>query len=430
MPIHVIGIGLEGADGLLPATRRWLEQANLLVGSPRHLSYFPTYQGQRLVLGELHPIVEQLQTRLAADPQQVIVMLASGDPLFYGIGRLLLQEFAPEHLVFHPHLSSVQLACSRLKLPWQDACMISVHGRSLEELQTALRQGTDKIIVLTDRVNTPLAIAELLQSLDLSTCYQLWVCENLGGDDERIIQLHLDALPDGADDFAPLNVVVLVKQPATQTPNLQTLPRFGIADRDFLSFPDRPGLMTKREIRVQILAELALQPGQVIWDVGAGTGSVSIEIARLIPDAVIYAIEKTAIGLSLIQQNAQRFQVQNVRVVAGEAPDILHELPTPDRIFIGGSGGQLSELVQVCLGRLALPGIMVIAVATLEHQATVISHLSTGSMPTISRLTYRAVQLQIAHSRPMNQVNHLQRWQPLNPVTLIVVSQQQETQNN
>jgi precorrin-6Y C5,15-methyltransferase (decarboxylating) len=377
------------------------------------------------VLGELHPIVEQLRVRLATDPQQVIVMLASGDPLFYGIGRLLLQAFAPEQLVFHPHLSAVQLACSRLKLPWQDACVISVHGRSLEELQTALRQGADKIIVLTDPVNTPLAIAQVLQHLDLSTCYQLWVCENLGGDNERILRLNLGVLPNQADSFAPLNVVVLVRQPARQTPNLQTLPCFGIADREFLSFPDRPGLMTKREIRVQILAELALQPGQVIWDVGAGTGSVSIEIARLVPDATIYAIEKTAIGLSLIQQNAQRFQVQNVRVVAGEAPKILSELPSPDRIFIGGSGGQLSELVQVCLGRLALPGVMVIAVATLEHQAAVITCLSQEAMPTSSRLTYRAVQLQIAHSRPMSQVKHLQRWQPLNPVTLVVVSQQQ-----
>lgn len=413
-PIHVIGVGLEGADGLSAVVQPILQRANLLVGSSRHLSYFPDLPGDRLVLGDLSQAMEQIRAYLPGGP---IVILTSGDPLFFGLGRLLLQEFSPELLTFHPHLSSVQLAFSRIKLPWQDARIISAHGRSPEELQRALQQGVEKIAVLTDGVTTPAAIARLLTALDLPVPYRLWVCENLGGESEGIQSFdHPSALEQ--QTFAALNVVILQRCPSDDHPlELDQLPLLGIPDSAFLSFQDRPGLMTKREVRVQILAELALQDGQTIWDVGAGTGSVTIEMARLCPRATIYAMEKTAIGHALIQQNCQRFQVSSVVALHGCAPAILEGLPAPDRVFIGGSGANLEAILTFTAAVLKPGGRILLALATLEHLGRVMQWLQQQNTAdkTVS-WQHHLLQVQLARSVP---IANLTRYAPLNPVTLV-----------
>ncbi|HEY9299366.1 MAG TPA: precorrin-6y C5,15-methyltransferase (decarboxylating) subunit CbiE, partial [Phormidium sp.] len=365
MTVHVVGIGLDGASGLREEVRQIIAQATVLVGSDRHLSYFPDYTGYRIVLKDLKVTMRAIRSRLEID--NVIVVLVTGDPLFFGLGRLLLAELPKEQLIFHPHLSAIQLAFNRIKVPWQDARVISVHGRCLEQLTIALQQGAEKIAILTDHTHNPEAIARLLQSLDLATTYQFWICENLGGMDERVGFWPIDAIPE--QRFAPLNVVVLLRQTesAQQQTNLQTLPLLGLPDSSFLSYSDRPGLITKREIRLLVLGELALQRGQIIWDVGAGTGSVAIEIARLFPTSTVYAIEKTAAGISLIEQNCQRFGISNVVSIHGTAPEILHHLARPDRIFIGGSGGNLKEILRFAGAQLHPQGVLVLALATLEH---------------------------------------------------------------
>lgn len=416
--IHVVGIGLDGAPGLPESIHQLVRQATLLVGSDRHLSYFPTHPADRLVLTDLSTTIAQIQQQLiplpsSSPPSPLIVILTSGDPLFFGLGRLLLAHFPPDHLTFHPHLSSVQLAFSRLKLPWQDARLISVHGRSLDALIQALQQGSEKLAVLTDGTNTPAAIAELVDSLNLPSRYQIWVCENLGGSDERITEL--SDQPQGERPFAPLNVVVLLRQtdvlPSSQ---FDKLPLLGLPDQEFLSFSDRPGLMTKREVRLLVLGELALQPQQVVWDIGAGTGSVSVEIARLCPDSQIYAIEQTTAGITLIQQNCQRFHVPHVVTIHGSAPSVLTALPSPDRIFIGGSGGNLTAILDTCSDRLLPHGRLVLALATLEHLSTALSWLT--QQPT--RWQHQLLQVQLSRSVA---IANLTRFAPLNPVTLVVV---------
>jgi precorrin-6Y C5,15-methyltransferase (decarboxylating) len=458
IPIHVVGIGLEGAAGLTETVRQMVEQATLLVGSARHLSYFPDHPADRLLLTDLTETIAQLRHRATCCspapplpvPPPLFVILTSGDPLFFGLGRLLLQEFPAEQLTFHPHVSSIQLAFSRVKLPWQDARLISAHGRSLEELTQALQQGAEKLAVLTDGTSTPAAIARLLQSLDLPMRYRLWVCENLGGKDERIVATE-DPAALQEQSFAPLNVVVLQRLTISLTAlDTTTLPLFGIPDSLFLSFPDRPGLITKREVRVQILSELALQPGQIVWDIGAGTGSVAIEIARLCPTSTVYAIEKTAIGISLIQQNSQRFQLENIIPVYGTAPDALHPLPRPDRIFIGGSGGNLPVILDYCAAKLVVGDRIVLALATLEHLTMTLNWLQKAGGKVEGRraedgerrtesggrnfippppspipfpppplpLHSYLLQVQLARSLPFA---NLTRFSPLNPVTLVVI---------
>ncbi|MGP1383221.1 MAG: precorrin-6y C5,15-methyltransferase (decarboxylating) subunit CbiE [Thainema sp.] len=440
-PIHVIGMGLDGMAGLPLSLHEQIAEATVLVGHERYLAGIEQSKAQRIWLDSftegmrhLRQICDSLRgstaERAASNSGQTddqvdqtdsqtkllserIVVIASGDPLFFGIGRLLLQHFPAEWITFHPHPSSIQLAFSRIKLPWQDAHIVSAHGRSLDVLVQTLQKGADKIAVLTDPTHTPRAIAKLVQSLQLPSRYRLWVCENLGGEAEQVQAFwpeELIALPDAAS----LNVVILHRQAqAVQPVDPAQLPLFGIPDPLFLSFPDRPGLMTKREIRLMILGELALQPQLTIWDIGAGTGSVSIEMARLSPSSRIYAVEKTAIGQSLIQQNCQRFQVENIAIASGHAPDALVTLPNPDRIFIGGSGGQLTKILDHCDAALSANGIIVLALATFEHFSTA---LNWFDQQTEIHWRTHHTQLQIARSVA---VQSLTRWSPLNPVTLI-----------
>lgn len=412
--VHVVGIGLDGATGLTESVRQLVEQATLLVGSDRHLSYFPDHSASRLVLGDFAQAIREIRNQLGTNnPNNCIVVLASGDPLFFGFGRLLLEELPRKQLTFYPHLSAVQLAFSRIKVSWQDAQVISAHGRSLEQLTAALQQGIEKIAVLTDKTNTPKAIARLFLALDLPSRYKFWVCENLGGTEEKLQCLPVGALLE--EKFAPLNVVVLLRQTdsADEPLDVDSLPLLGLPDEKFASFSDRPGLMTKREVRLLVLGELAVQPRQTVWDIGAGTGSVSIEIARLSETSQVYAIEKTAIGITLIEQNCRRFRVKNVVSIHGSAPEILQQLPTPHRIFIGGSGGNLTSILDTCHARLADSGVVVLALATLEHLNMAISWLETY------RWDYRLLQVQLSRSVP---VAHLTRFTPLNPVTIMTAT--------
>lgn len=403
--ISVVGVGLDGKEGLTETVKGIVEEATVLVGSERQLSYFSEEDAKKIQLGNLNETIAHIKTDL--DSQEKVVILTSGDPLFFGLGRLLLEHFPAETLHFYPHLSSIQIAFNRLKIPWQDATLISTHGRNIESLVKALQRGDQKIGILTDPQNNPSAIAQLITALELPFSYQFWIGENLGGTEENCQCFDLETVK--TSQFSPLNIVILLRQESA-LPDLETLPRFGLSDQVFLSFPDRPGLMTKREIRPLILAELGLQPQQIIWDIGAGTGAVSIEIARLFPTSQVYAIEKTAMGVSLIQRNCERLNVKNVEAIAGSVPATLPVSAPPQRIFIGGTGGHLTEILTTCEEKLAVDGWMVFALATLEHLEQARTWLREHQWRD------RVLQVQIARSLP---IANLTRFSPLNPVTLL-----------
>jgi precorrin-6Y C5,15-methyltransferase (decarboxylating) len=404
--IHVIGLGWEGAAALATDARMALEQAQLLCGSPRHLAHFSQHPALHVPWEHLNQGIEELKNYLAQGYERVVV-LASGDPLLFGIGRLLLSHFPPSLLRFYPHVSAMQLAFSRLKVPWQDAQIVSIHGRSWENLMAPLKQGAAKIAVFTDPTHNVRTVAQVIQELKLPIAYQIWVCEQLGSPEERVELLTLEqALNDPRDT---LNVVVLLRE-SSQSLNINSLPILGLADDVFHGFPDQPGLMTKKEIRSLVLAELQLQHGQTIWDVGAGTGTVAIEMARLLPQSSIYAIEKNTMGVQLIHQNCQQLGVNHVAIIAGVAPDVFSDLPDPDRVFIGGSGGHLLAILGALATRLRPGGVVVLALATQEHQALVLSWAKHQGWP------YHALDIHLSRSLA---VGDLTRWQPLNPVTLM-----------
>jgi precorrin-6B C5,15-methyltransferase / cobalt-precorrin-6B C5,C15-methyltransferase len=414
--IKVVGIGLDGVEGLTSTVRNIVEQATVLAGSKRHLDYFPNHSAEKIDLTNIKIGIEAI-AQLALENHSVVI-LASGDPLFFGLGRLLLEHFSPAEIQFYPHFSSVQLAFNRLKIPWQDAQFISVHGRSTDELITFLKQGKEKIAVLTDNYNNPVAIAHLYLALDLPVSYSFYICENLGDQKEKINHFSVDQVTElsnlNSNDFASLNIVILLRQKQKDNLDITKLPLIGLPDSSFLSFSDRPSLITKKEIRLAILGELTLQPQQTVWDIGAGTGSVAIEIARLSPSSQVLAIEKSSMGSNLIAKNCQRFQVNNIININGKAPEVLLNLPAPDRIFIGGSGGNLIDILTICSQKITATGLIVMAFATVENNYQAINWLTNKSWH------YRLLQLQISRSTP---IHHLTRLTPLNPVTLITAYQ-------
>lgn len=435
--IQVVGIGLSGAASLTPTVLKLVESATILIGGRRHLEAFDDLltEGHSKIeawpLGDFTQVFDDLRSHLKSEPTTRAVILASGDPLFFGVGRLLLEFFPAYQLAFHPQLSSVQLAFSRLKLPWQEATLVSVHGRDEQQLIQAIKRGDQTIAVLTDEVLTPGAIAALIGSLDFPIRYRIWVCENLGAASERISDYWPDELSEQcpAQKFSPLNVVVLCRQGKAADLSA-ALPLIGLPDAAFKGFRDRPALMTKREIRLLILGALAPLDGQTIWDIGAGTGSLSIELSRLCPNARVYAIEKTAMGVALIRHNAERLAIAPIQPIQGQAPAALANLPEPQRVFIGGSSGQLIPILDFLAdkmtcqttpkkaGFITSPGRIVLALATLEH----ISELTAwiGQPAIAASWNAQLTQINISRSSP---VGPLTRFVPLNPITLVALSQ-------
>lgn len=430
--IHVVGMGLAGLDSLSPSSLALVRSATLLIGAKRHLRAVENGLADGLAkaqllpemwpLGQMSEVFESLRSHLSDNPETRVVILATGDPLFFGLGRLLLAHFAPGQLIFHPQLSSIQLAFSRLKVPWQDATLISVHGRGEALLVQAVKRGDAKIAVLTDGTLTPSAIAALIASLDLPVHYQQWVCENLGDVTESVSLYSptLDSSTEPVKAYAPLNVVVLLRvEQADETlvnQSLQALPLIGLPDAVFKGFPDRPTLMTKREVRLLVLGAIAPLDQQVIWDIGAGTGSISVELSRLCPSAQIFAIEKTAIGASLIRANAEKLAIAPITVIQGQAPLALEGLPPPNRVFIGGSSHQLGLILSLLDGLAPTLKKIVLALATLEHLNEVTQWVNR---PDISgKWRCRLTQVNISRSCP---VGSFTRFSPLNPVTLVVI---------
>lgn len=406
--LAVVGIGADGPVGLSRQARAVVEEAGVLAGSRTHLDWWQDHPAHRLELsGELGDFLDQLAETLAHGP---VVLLASGDPLFFGIGRLLLERFGRERLVFYPHISSVQLAFSRVKLPWQQAEIVSAHGRSLVRLTEVMRTHPVAVAVLSDPENTPQRIARLVLDLQLLSPYRFWVCSALGSEAEQVEGM--SCLEACTRSFAEPNVVILERLDVQEAglPAGCALPLLGIPDEMFLTYSDQPGLMTKLEVRVLALAYLQLADGLLCWDIGSGTGSVAIEMARLSPAGFVYAVEKTAAGCGLIAQNARRLGVANLQVVRGKAPGVLDGLPHPRRVFVGGGGEGLAEILSICSQALQPGGILVANFATVESLTTAQRVFREAGWP----VCY--TQAQLSRSVALGAGTRLA---PLNPVFIL-----------
>ena len=412
--IDVIGTD-AGAPASLPAPQQTLLRAAAVIAAPQRLqaalqNWLGDAKPELLSSDDPRALVDSLQSR-AAD--QAVVVLASGDPLWFGLGRILCDRIGAERLRFHPAPTSLQLAFSRIGRPWQDADWVSLHGRDPEILASTLQKRPAALAVLTDpNQGGAGTVQQMLRSSGLEASTDLWLCENLGHPDERVqlIAPHA-ALP---TDLHPLLIALLIaREPAAPDPH--QLPLFGLDDGLYLQHSDHPGLMTKREVRIQLLAELALPPQGVLWDLGAGTGSVGLEALRLRPGLQLLAVERRAGGAQLIQRNAQRLGVSPAAVLEADATTVLNgglpsQLSQPDRVLLGGGGAQRERLLQEVLTRLRSGGVVVIPLASIEALASVRPLLENAG------LAVRVQQLQAWRGQPLGDGTRLA---PMNP-TLIV----------
>jgi len=418
-PLEVIGCDAAGAWSLAPQQQQLLRRADL-VAAPRRLqsqlaAWFQAGQRQPELIASDDPTALTQQLRRALAAGQSAVVLASGDPLWFGIGRLLLAEFGAERLRFHPAPSSLQLAFARIGRPWQDAGWISLHGREPEPLAERLQQRPAALAVLTDPGRGGAhAVRQLLRASGLEAAYDFWLCERLGHPDERVQRLAPEqALP---PDLDPLHLVVLVvaAEPRLSPAQLAAVPLFGIADGLWLQHADRPGLMTKREVRIQLLAELDLPAAGVLWDIGAGVGSIGIEALRLRPALQLWALEQRGGGAALIRANAARFGVAQALaaggVIEGRAPAALSQLPDPDRVLLGGGGRDRAAVLAAVLERLRPAGVVVIPLATVEALAELRPLLEAAG------LQVSLSQIQAWRGAPLADGTRLM---PLNPVLVL-----------
>jgi precorrin-6Y C5,15-methyltransferase (decarboxylating) len=375
--IHVIGVGADGLAGLTARARELLTSADLVLGSESTLGLVPELTAQRLRLGpDLQEVVQTLETNLG---KKRMVVVASGDPLFYGVARYLCDRLGKERFEVIPHVSSMQLAFARVKESWEEAYLTNLATHSLESVLDRIRTAEIVGLFTSEEEDPPLIARQLLaRGLDY---FRAYVCENLGGPDERVTQGELADLRDM--EFSPLNVMILKRKP--NRPDQQRLAsrfrRFGNPDDVFAQSRPKSGLITQAEVRAIALAQLDIQPASVVWDIGAGSGSVAIEAAQLAQLGMVYAIEQDVADYHLIEANAQTFGVRNLTAIHGTAPAVFDRLPAPDAIFVGGTGREVGRLLQAAFTALRPGGRLAINVATLESLTAAYSVLKTLAQP-------------------------------------------------
>ncbi|MCA9149329.1 MAG: precorrin-6y C5,15-methyltransferase (decarboxylating) subunit CbiE [Planctomycetales bacterium] len=364
--VYIIGVGDDGVEGLTAAARQVLSQAEVVLGSPAILSRL----GLAAKTVELSPKLDEMVQQVAAHVDRRAVLLTTGDPLFYGVARYLCDRLGKERFEVMPHVSTMQLAFARIKESWDDAYLASLSTQPLDRVIQKARLAEKIGLFTTDQV-TPkqVAAAFLAQQLDYFTAF---VCENLGSPDERVTQADLADIVQL--DYAPLNVMVLVRKPfiPDRPAEMSGQRVFGNRDELFLQASPKRGLLTPMEVRVIALAEMDLGPSSIVWDVGAGSGSVAIEAARLAPQGKVYAIEMDPEDHQLMSANAQRFHVgESLVPVLGCAPDAWADLPDPDAIFVGGTGRSVGQIVAMALQRLKPRGRLVANVGSLDNVLSV-----------------------------------------------------------
>lgn len=346
-------VGLHGGHTYGPAARIAIDEAEVVVGSARQLDAAgPPAAAERVPLrGPLPEVLDTIEERRRSGRR--VCVLASGDPGFFGIVRALGERLGPGALDVHPAPSSVALAFARAGLPWDDALVVSAHGRPLADaVREAVR--APKVAVLTSPENPPHVVGRALLDAGCGP-RDAAVVSHVGEASESVVRTGLEGL--AAGDFDAMSVLVLLEP--SRSPRAPQL-RWGLPEA---AFRHRGGMITKAEVRAVALGKLALPPSGVLWDVGAGSGSIGIECARLCPGLAVFAVERAAEDAQRIRENAAAHGVA-VSVVEGTAPAVLAGLPDPDRVFIGGGG---VDVLDGSLARLRPEGAVVATYAVLDR---------------------------------------------------------------
>ena len=394
--IYLVGAGMAGWEGFSSKALEIIAKAEVLVGHQRHLDIFPEYSGQKIELGALAELLEFLQKT-----DKRVTILASGDPTFFGISRFLLRNLPKDRIEIFTNVTSMQYAFSRIKEPWDDAIFVSVHGRGMHAAVDKI-VSAEKACVLTDKVNTPAAIAKELIDRGAEG-YEAWLCEDLGLPTEKFTRSDLRGLLELKP--SDLNILILIR---TYEPNLVQYPLIGIDDDEFQTTKK---LITKQEVRAVTLSKLQLQDDLTMWDIGAGSCSVSIEASNLMPNGRIFAVERNPQCVGFIRENLKKFCTRNVKLIEAYAPDGLEDLPDPDRVFIGGAGGQLEEIIDAVDKRLKPEGMIVLNAVTLDTLTKAVEFLEDHGY------TVEATCVNISKTRRLTEYKMFEAQNPVYIIT-------------
>jgi precorrin-6Y C5,15-methyltransferase (decarboxylating) len=394
--LAVVGINEDGLPGLPTSAQALIERADVLVGGARHLTMVPNnHAAERLVWDS--PLTRTIDA-IAARRGQRVTVLATGDPMSFGIGVTLAQRFTPDEMIVVPAPSAFSLACARLAWPLQDVELLTLHGRPFEAIHLHFTPGA-RLLILSADGHTPRKIAAALIASGYGPS-AMTVFEHMGGQDENWTDA--PAAEWGERVTTDLNTVAVECRAG---PDARPLTRLaGLPDDAFL----HDGQLTKQEVRAATLAALAPLPGEMLWDVGAGCGSIAIEWLRGARHTRAIAVERDAERAQLIAENALRLGTPQLEIARGAAPGMLEALARPDAVFIGG-GLTESGLPEACWSALAPGGRLVANAISIEGEA-VLSRL---------RQTFagRMTRFAIARAEP---VGSFHAWRPLMPVTQLV----------
>ncbi|GAA5055156.1 precorrin-6Y C5,15-methyltransferase (decarboxylating) [Thermocatellispora tengchongensis] len=394
--VSVVGIGADGWDGLDAAAREAVRGAEVVMGAARQLALVPEGAGERVVWPS--PLLPALPGLLGAYAGRRVCVLASGDPMFYGIGTTLARLLGPERLRVHPRPSALSLACARLGWAVEEVEVVSLVGRPEALLHPAVQPGR-RVLVLSADATTPARVAELLRSRGYAGS-RMVVLGELGGPGES----RIEGTAAGAWDGVPgLNVVAVE---CAADPGTVPLPRVvGLPDAAY----EHDGQLTKREVRAVTLARLAPVPGELLWDVGAGAGSIAIEWMRSHPACRAIGVERDPERAARAARNAAALGVPGLEVVVGEAPGALAGLRTPDAVFVGG-GATVPGVLEACWEALRPGGRLVVNAVTVESEAVLARwHAGRGG---------DMVRLAVSRAAP---VGGFTGWRAMMPVTILSV---------
>jgi precorrin-6Y C5,15-methyltransferase (decarboxylating) len=424
MSCQIIGVLDNGVQGLTPDSVNAIQSANLVIGASRTLQLFSaliTDAEQKDLTGHLKDVPGWIA--IALQMEQKVVVLATGDPLCHGIASYLYKRLDKELLKIIPNVSSVQLAFSRVGMAWQDAKIVSVHTKDAGEWQKGaspehglyeLLQALfnhDKLAILTGPENTPDRIARMMMVENIASQFTISVAENLLLPDEKLVQG--ESVEAVAEQKFNGNDIVILQRKQESTAKVL----FGLQDSDFHQRKPDKGLITKREVRAVSLALMQLKSNSIVWDIGAGSGSVGLEAARLCHQGYVYAVEKNVADFEIASQNAEQLDVYNYHLINSKAPLGLDDWPNPDAIFMGGTGGELAQLIQLCLQKLKANGWLVMNFVTFENLTTAVDTLKS------QHAVWQMTQLQASRSQP---ILHKHRMKAENPVWIVSAQQGQE----
>ncbi len=360
--VDIIGTGVSYKD-LTGTHLKIIDDADVLIGGKRHLKMFEEKDCEKIEIDKkLSEITDYI---LKEKSNKRIVVLASGDPLYYGVGSYLVNKIGKEYVNIHPNINSVSAAFSRIKERWSDVKSISLHGRKIDNKFFNIFRSNNKVAVFTDKEKTPSYISKLLLENGIDWL-RVCVLEKMGMPGEKTNWYELEEAVN--TDFDDLNLAVFICDEKHEI------------NHSYIGLPEdeyehEKGLITKSEVRAVTISKLRLKKDSVFWDLGAGSGSVSVEAAFFIGDGSIFSVEKNRDRIVQIKNNIKKFNCSNIEVKNLDLPEGIGELPKPDRVFIGGGGKNLEQIIHESIKKLKKDGIIVVNTVILKSFETAVNSL-------------------------------------------------------